>query len=376
MPPPHPHFEHTTNLYKYMHSVTAKSSTRIEYIDALRGFTMILVVFAHVEWFTFDMKASFSLINELFMSFRMPLFFFISGFISYKENVEWNRQTWCSMSKKKMLVQIIPTLVFGIAYTCLYLKVSPEMFVASHTKLGYWFTIVLFEMFLLVYTMNYALHLCPKGKQRNLKLIGLVTLTAVLFIARLVPVVLPSCQNVFDILCLHQTIKYFPFFAFGYICSMYKDIFNKYLENKYATTSIIVLFAVMFYVMVTYLTPNKDASIIIFFTEIIVEIIAGILGLLIVYNTFKTYAQNFTSEKKAGRALQSIGRRTLDIYLLHYFFLPYLPQLKDIISDSNNSVLELAIGGSISICVIWTCMVVSNILRTSPILGKYLFGAK
>ena len=157
---------------------------------------------------------------------------------------------------------------------------------------------------------------------------------------------------------------------------MYKDIFNKYLENKYATTSIIVLFAVMFYVMVTYLTPNKDASIIIFFTEIIVEIIAGILGLLIIYNTFKTYAQNFTSDKRVGRALQSIGRRTLDIYLLHYFFLPYLPQLKDIISDSNNSVLELAIGGSISICVIWTCMVVSNILRTSPILGKYLFGAK
>ena len=47
-----------------MHSATVKSSARIEYIDALRGFTMILVVFAHVEWFTFDLNASFSLINE------------------------------------------------------------------------------------------------------------------------------------------------------------------------------------------------------------------------------------------------------------------------------------------------------------------------
>lgn len=359
-----------------MHSATVKSSARIEYIDALRGFTMILVVFAHVEWFTFDLNASFSLINELFMSFRMPLFFFISGFIGYKANQEWNRQTWWTMSKKKMLVQIIPTLVFGLAYTCLYLKVSPQMFLASHTKLGYWFTVVLFEMFLLVYTMNFAMHLSSKSKQRNLKLIGLATLTAVLFVARLVPVIFPSCQYAFDILCLHQTIKYFPFFAFGYICSMYKDVFNKYLENKYMVTMTIIMFAVLFYGMATYLTPNKGESNIIFFTEIIVEIIVGILGLLIVYNTFKTYSQNFTSDKKVGRALQRIGRRTLDIYLLHYFFLPYLPQLKDIISDSNNSVLELVIGGCISICVIWICMVISYILRTSPILGQYLFGAK
>lgn len=359
-----------------MFPVTTQPAKRIEYIDALRGFTMILVVFAHVEWSSFDLKAEFSFINEMFMSFRMPLFFFISGFIGYKANIEWNRAMWWKMSRKKMLVQIIPTLVFGLAYTCLYLKADPWMFLASHTKLGYWFTVVLCEMFLIVYTMNLALHLWRPEKQRKQTFMVLIAMTGFLFVARLAPVVFPSCQDAFDILSLHQTIKYFPFFAFGYICAMYRQYFNKILESKYMVTVTITSFAVLFYLMAMYLTPNKDEGMVIFLTEVVVEIIVGVLGLLIVFNAFRTYSQHFTSDRMAGRVLQGIGRKTLDIYLLHYFFLPYIPQLKGIVSDSKNSVLELLIGGIISMAVIWVCIIVSNVLRTSPILAKYLFGAK
>ena len=343
---------------------------------------MILVVFSHVEWASFDLKNSF--INELFISFRMPLFFFISGFIGYKANVEWNKHTWWMMSKKKMLVQIIPTLVFGLTYTCLYLKVDPHMFVSSHTKMGYWFTIVLCEMFILVYTMNYVLHQCNSKGGRLIKLISITILTGLLFIARLIPIILPSCQNAFDILCLHQTINYLSALRACLrqapdvilLGEMREDVFNKYLENKYMVAMTIGLFVILFYSMTTYLTPNKEGNTIIFFAEIIVEIIVGILGLLIIYNTFKTYGQNFTSEKIVGKALQRIGRRTLDIYLLHYFFLPYTPQIGKFLSAGNNSALELLIGGAISIWVIWICMGISYVIRTSPVLAKYLFGAK
>ena len=84
----------------------------------------------------------------------------------------------------------------------------------------------------------------------------------------------------------------------------------------------------------------------------------------------------FTSDKKVGRMLQYIGKRTLDIYLLHYFFLPYIPQVGSMLSNKKNAVLELTIGGLLSLIVIGICLVVSNVLRTSPILAKYLFGAK
>ena len=69
-----------------MSDQTAAPKKRIGWIDALRGFTMILVVFSHVELFTFELDPPL-FVNEVFISFRMPLFFFISGFIGYKANV-------------------------------------------------------------------------------------------------------------------------------------------------------------------------------------------------------------------------------------------------------------------------------------------------
>lgn len=349
------------------------NKNRIQYIDALRGFTMILVVFSHVMLFTFEIESSF--INEVFMSFRMPLFFFISGFIGYKAGVEWTGKTWWTMSRKKLLVQLIPTFFFGLIYAYAYCKVDFIAFITNFNKLGYWFTIVLLEMFLLVYTMNFVLYQVDKKDSRPRKLIALIVLYAILHLSRLIPEHIPSLGGAYNILTLHYTSQYFPFFAFGYICSMYKDIFNKVLEHKSFAALVILSFAVLFYIRES-LLPNLGVGVLVSLLGIIVPLALGIAGLLIVYNFFRVYVDSFSSDKRVGRALQYIGKRTLDIYLLHYFFIPYLPQVGCMLKQGNNAALELALGGGISLLVIGLCLVVSNIIRTSPILAKYLFGAK
>lgn len=94
---------------------TALSTTkRIEWIDALRGFTMILVVFSHIETLGFEMPRS--TVNDFFSQFRMPLFFFISGFIAFRAGEVWNRQYFTRQMLKKMRIQIIPTLFFGLLF--------------------------------------------------------------------------------------------------------------------------------------------------------------------------------------------------------------------------------------------------------------------
>ena len=75
--------------------------------------------------------------------------------------------------------------------------------------------------------------------------------------------------------------------------------------------------------------------------------------------------------------LKCIGTRTLDIYLLHYFFLPrfllaYAPQL----SAYDNKLLEFIIALSIALVVVAVCLLVSYLIRLSPFLGHYLFGVK
>ena len=54
---------------------------RLGWLDALRGFTMLLVVTNHVALKSFGMQIRWSAALQFFLLFRMPLFFFISGFL-------------------------------------------------------------------------------------------------------------------------------------------------------------------------------------------------------------------------------------------------------------------------------------------------------
>ena len=85
------------------------ATKRLEYIDALRGFTMILVVFAHIINYGYhitDAKAeTMDTFNNLFIRFRMPLFFFISGFVLYLKSAttrlyDTEAKIICIVSKK------------------------------------------------------------------------------------------------------------------------------------------------------------------------------------------------------------------------------------------------------------------------------------
>ena len=96
-------------------STTLNPTKRIEWIDALRGFTMILVVFSHIEVFGFGIPSN--TVNSFFSQFRMPLFFFISGFIAFRAGEVWDRKYYTRQMLKKMRIQIIPTLFFGLLFS-------------------------------------------------------------------------------------------------------------------------------------------------------------------------------------------------------------------------------------------------------------------
>ena len=349
---------------------------RIEYIDALRGLTMILVVFSHVELTSFGFENP-TFINSLFMSFRMPLFFWVSGYIAYKASIQWNLSTWWQMSKKKAVIQLIPTFIFGLIYAYAYKNVNFHSFITHNGKLGYWFTIALLEIFIIVYTTNTCLYNSDHKVHRRRMLIALTLLSGALFTTKMVLKMQPTLDGIGNILTLHHTFNYFQYFAFGYICSMYKSTFNKALESKYLSAAIITLFAVLFYIKRCHIAIYVSGSMDIWrMLDIMLELVIGYLGLLVVYNTLKTNQAAFTADKKIGKALQFIGKRTLDIYLLHYFLLPELPQLGSFLTKGNNTTLELLSGVAISIVVICLCLVISSVIRTSPLLAKWLFGVK
>ena len=91
---------------------------RVEYIDVLRGVTMILVVYSHVAVWGFDQM--YMAYNDIFISFRMPVFFFISGWVFYKADRIWTSDTVKQIISKKFMVQIIPFLFFMHLYMIIF----------------------------------------------------------------------------------------------------------------------------------------------------------------------------------------------------------------------------------------------------------------
>ena len=125
-----------------------KINSRIEYIDALRGFVMLLVVLGHVPMYCYHQAdaISFSLIPT---TFHLALFFFISGWfiknVSVSDNVAHNYR---SIIEGKFVQLIIPTIVFYLLYCWMNGIDIVENLWSDKFKAGYWFCIVLFVFWL------------------------------------------------------------------------------------------------------------------------------------------------------------------------------------------------------------------------------------
>ena len=131
--------------------IVLNKKDRIGYLDALRGIGIILVVFLHVEYFSFYDFEYGTFVMNILQVLANPLFFFISGFVSYKEDSLFDARYLIKSIYNKIQSLILPTVVIGLFYTCFHLDHSILGFWHSPAKYGYWFTISLFEMFFLYY---------------------------------------------------------------------------------------------------------------------------------------------------------------------------------------------------------------------------------
>lgn len=87
---------------------------RVEYIDKLKGFAIIVVVMGHVlEW---GMGISDSLANLFYSSFHMPLFMFLSGLFAMKSFKTYNLAECQNFLQNKVQRIIVPFLVVGGGY--------------------------------------------------------------------------------------------------------------------------------------------------------------------------------------------------------------------------------------------------------------------
>lgn len=346
---------------------------RMEWIDAMRGFTMIMVVAYHVVTKGFDENIKMSSTLPFLVLFRMPLFFFISGFLAYKIDFAWTPRRLGMMIWKKAKIQIIPTLVF-LCISLVMLKPDfGDGFISamkSPTKGGYWFTWSLLHMFVLYYTFSFFE---SRWNRRN----SWVPIAVLWFIALFgyATLYMPSWFTYhkdlfFDYSSLKMTMMYFHFFLFGNIVRRYWQGWQRLFDSKWFLPVILV---VVFFACADFLKWHTLK----FQWTNLPRTTSMYILLIIVFMFFRYYKDSFTKNTRLGRFFQYIGVRTLDIYLIHFLFIPHLPQIGKFLNASKgNIIMDICVSIVAGLLVIAFCCLISSTLRMSPWLKRVLFGRK
>ena len=346
-------------------------SKRIGYIDAMRGFTMILVIYSHIC--TFCLGDSDMAFNNVFFLFRLPCFFFISGWLFEPVSRRPFSDPWSEcgvairqIAHKKFMVQIVPTFIF-----LLLLAPPPEFFHQFGTlKGGYWFTFTLFEFFL-IYMLS--IRCCGRWSCLLALTISIGSFCYGSYQNHL-RLMVPEHSYLSPLLDVagFLGIRVWQYYLFFYIGTLVRRHFDKFIEitNK---PWIVVLLITAFYAIAS--TDHPASSVLEYFRFNL----GGIFGMMMIFIVFRfLYTYSKLSPLISHLSpLEFVGTRTLDIYLLHYFFLPrfliaYSPQLH----AYNNSLIEFLVIMLIALIVLLLSLLTSYIIRLSPLLGHYLFGAK
>ena len=347
---------------------------RLEWLDALRGFTMLLVVTNHVYDMSFVTNPKNSMFMSLCLLFRMPLFFFISGFLAYRPTFTWKLGETGSLILKKFRVQVIPTLVFMTAFIALSRKPFWEFMEMAWTnslKAGYWFTLVLLEMFLIYY----AVCLVTSRLERRFPniTIWILLLTWTISLGAYITLYLPGItswrlESWACITSITEVARYFQFFLLGNLCHRYWPQVQRLLDSPWFFP---LLIAIAFLGASDYLRWHNLRL----YWANLPRTLAMYALVMITVAFFRHYKDWFSKQTRTGATLQYIGVRTLDVYLIHYFYLPVLPAVgKWFKANPHNFILEGTSALALALLIVAFCLLTSNILRVSPFLKKWLFG--
>lgn len=318
---------------------------RIEYIDILRGVTMLLVVYSHVDIHLLG-SVTPSALNSLFVSFRMPLFFFISGFFIYSERYDLallRRRTVNRLGR-----QLYPTLLFFLLYVVAVKPYSLKYYLYDPHKAGYWFTLVAVEYFLLVAPVLLTLSSAGAGRRGRTLTLGIL-----MAVAAAGDILMNECTWIGKMPAVKLTsfplfVRYMQYVLAGCMARLWWPELRRSLFRIRMLPLYAALFAAGYLFAgryVAWLTPYP--AILLLLTS--ASLLPGSI-----------YATG------CGRALTATGTSTLEIYLMHYFIIRLLAGvsfLKNVLLPLRDTIWEFPAFMTVSVAVTAICVLTVGIFK-------------
>lgn len=338
--------------------VIEKNATgRITYIDAMRGLAMTLVVIYHVTGMSFySGNRIVGLINQ---QFQIPLFFLISGyFMKCGSSISIWRNIWA-----KFKILVIPAFLMLTLYVVAFQK-GIQTAIDSSYHSGYWFTFVLF-IFITIFEISNRL--IEKLTHSSRVIQSMQVCLGLLFVV--FSVFISKYQSEYRIISILSMPLYFNylFFVTGVIWKINQESIFRLLSNA-KIIGIILAVLIVGNIVVTVYNDILGA------TQVFIYVLLQILGLSIILKLFRSYPQ-ISEGSMAGNFLTLVGRRTLDVYFIHYFLLPgNMFYIGKFFNQNSAPFVEYLLAIVIAVPLIYASLGIGVIIRQSSYTAKYLLG--
>lgn len=352
------------------------SKPRLRHFDMMKGVAIFLVVMGHVITMCVrevDRTPLFKFIENI----HMPLFFFISGWFTYKAvdgRIVLPKLASRALQLLLPMVVVSSLWIFYFPHSGLEspLVSTFESLWSGPWKNGYWFTLVLFEI-VLVYTAIAPL----LSRVRNAA--GSILISAAVWALLLFLQIDVIPADIAGYLSFELIAAFFPAFMLGVLGRRYRDGFLAAVNNSWVQTPAMLCMGVMMYICcwpwefeVEGLSDTLWSSLL----HICVAIIALPLFERWATAAFAPTARTVTST--IASIWEYVGTKSLGIYLLHYFFLfPMGNAFRPWLQSVNLSFVPVAVFAAFwAACIIATVLGTLKIISMSKPLNLLLTGTK
>lgn len=335
---------------------------RINYIDSMKGLAILLMVMGHVIAYQFaDYNVAYDqypritmVVYRIIYSFHMPLFMFCAGLFALRIN----EYTWSSFGQslwKRAYTLLLPFFCSGFIFNHV-----------RHVHAFFWFLWMLFWFIVFVMVVDALCSVLPKYGQ-------IVSSCIIAVMAVIVHI------------AYHKFLKYehlpwvdighlrqFPFFCMGVLCARY-NLCEKWFSQNGIFTGALLVFGFF-----TYWITIKGYSIPLQYITWCVLPISAIVACVYLFK------EGLSGNSIIEKCLQDIGRHSLEIYIIHNFFLFRMCRIGEFVFEQASVegggrtifFVQLVSSFLSSVVIIVLCYLVMNIINKSRILSLVLLGRK
>jgi len=319
-------------------------------VDFIKGIAILLMVMGH---FLAAANGHLDggnpnngwLVGQWIYSFHMPLFFFLTGYLSKTAPVSMHDLL------RKIIRKAQTLLLPGLSFMLIGYVINGSWSMA-------WFLKVLFQL-----TVVFAIIRFIATKREWSKSCELIV-HLIFFVIWFVSSHFLKGTWVGDHLWIHGAAARYPYIVLGYIVATY-DWSKLKISHTWVYTITLITYILSYYLSYYELSGTISSYI----KEYVVAP-AAILSIFIV-------SDNINYETKSSLIFCSLGQKTLAIYLLSSYFLVSMPQLADwwIMQDNITSIMVQLITSLMwSIICISICCTLEWIIRKSDLLNLLLLG--